>query len=202
MNLKDIIRCYGLYGTIKLSIYWVHTKLLFPRARLVRFPIQIRGRQNIKYGRNLTTGINLRLDAFSKNDQKIILTVGENCQVNDFVHIAAIEKIEIGNNVLIASHVFISDHNHGVYHEKNIGSVPEVIPSNRPLCSRPILIGSNVWIGEHVSILPGVSIGYGAVIGANSVVTRNIPPNSIAVGNPARVIRTFDKETLTWKRRK
>ena len=57
-----------------------------------------------------------------------------------------------------------------------------------------VSIGNNVWIGEHVSILPGVTIGEGSVIGANSVVSKSIPPYSIAVGSPAKVIKKYDFE--------
>lgn len=56
-------------------------------------------------------------------------------------------------------------------------------------CARPIAVGNNVWIGGHVTVLPGVSIGDGAVIGAGSVVTRDIPPRVVVVGNPCRVVR-------------
>jgi len=61
-------------------------------------------------------------------------------------------------------------------------------------------IGKNVWIGESVCVLPGVTIGDGAVIGAGSVVTRDIPAQCVAAGNPARVIRQWDNATHEWKR--
>jgi len=58
--------------------------------------------------------------------------------------------------------------------------------------ARPIVIGSNVWIGGHVTVLPGVRIGDGAVIGAGSVVTKDVPPRVVAVGNPCRVLRQIE----------
>ena len=58
----------------------------------------------------------------------------------------------------------------------------------------PITIGNNVWIGAGVSVLPNVVIGDNCVIGAGSVVTHSIPPNSLAVGHPCRVIRTLNEE--------
>ncbi len=58
--------------------------------------------------------------------------------------------------------------------------------------ARPVRIGNDCWIGGSVTILPGVSIGDGSTVGAGSVVTRDIPPHSVAVGNPARVIKTLD----------
>ena len=64
-------------------------------------------------------------------------------------------------------------------------------PIDRPLFSKGnIYIGKNVWVGEKVTVLPGVHIGEGSIIGANSVVTHDIPPYSIAVGIPAKVIKT------------
>ena len=66
--------------------------------------------------------------------------------------------------------------------------------------TRPVFIEDNVWIGESVSVLPGVRIGKNSIIGANSVVTKNIPENSIAVGNPARVIKKYNFETSFWEK--
>ena len=59
--------------------------------------------------------------------------------------------------------------------------------------ARPITVGDNVWFGANVVVLPGVTIGDGAVIGAGSVVTRDIPPNVVAVGNPCRILREIDQ---------
>ena len=60
--------------------------------------------------------------------------------------------------------------------------------------ARPITLGDNVWLGGDVTILPGVTIGSGSVIGAGSVVTRDIPPNVVAVGNPCRVLRPITEQ--------
>jgi lipopolysaccharide O-acetyltransferase len=62
-----------------------------------------------------------------------------------------------------------------------------------------VIIGDNVWIGEFVSILSGAIIGEGSIIGCNSVVNREIPPHSIAVGSPARVVKQFCFEENKWK---
>lgn len=64
--------------------------------------------------------------------------------------------------------------------------------------SKEVHIGNNVWIGEFVSILPGVTIGDGSIIGSTSVVSKDIPAFSIAVGSPAKVIKTYDKDTNKW----
>ena len=195
-----MIKRYGYLGVVRLAKNWLLTRLLFPDARLIRFPIYIRGKSLMKLGAGLTTGVNVRLDASAPHGSLPVLHIGNKVQLNDAVHIGAIEQVVIGDDVLIASRVFISDHNHGRYDEKEAGSSPEIPPADRPLSSRPVIIGNKVWLGEQVCILPGVTVGEGAIVGANSVVTRNIPPYSIAAGNPARVIRVFDTATQTWRR--
>ena len=126
------------------------------------------------------------------------IVFGDRVQLNDYVHIGAIEKILIGDDVLIASRVFISDHNHGCYSGDAEHSSPEQLPDKRVLVARPVTIGHRVWIGENASILPGVTIGDGAIIGAGSVVTANVNANTIVVGNPARVIKVFDPLQQCW----
>lgn len=195
-----MLRRYGFLGLIRLAKNWLLTRIFFPRARLVRFPIYVRGISSMEIGEGLTTGVNVRLDATAPRGSPPVLRIGRHVQINDSVHIGAIEQVVIGDYTLIASRVFISDHNHGTYQVQDAASAPEVPPADRPLSSRPVHIGRNVWLGEQVCILPGVTIGDGAIVGANSVVTRDIPPNSIAAGNPARVIRVFDALTKTWKR--
>ena len=195
-----MMRKYGFLGLLSIAKNWLLTRIFYPQARLVRFPIFVRGRSSMKIGRGLTTGVNVRLDAFAPYGSPPVLFIGCHVQINDSVHIGAIEQVVIGDHTLIASRVFISDHNHGNYQVQDAASSPEIPPVDRPLFSRPVQIGRNVWLGEQVCILSGVTVGDGAIVGANSVVTCDIPPNSIAAGNPARVIRVFDAQTQTWRR--
>jgi len=195
-----MISSYGFIGLVRLAKNWFLTLIFFPNARIVRFPIYIRGRSFMKLGDDLTTGVNVRLDAFAPHKKNHVLFIGSHVQINDSVHIAAIESVVIGDHVLIASRVFISDHNHGNYQVQDDFSGPETPPADRPLSSRPVRIGNNVWLGEQVCILPGVTVGDGSIVGAHSVVTRDIPPNTIAAGNPARVIRVFDTSTKIWRK--
>lgn len=191
---------YGFWGIVKLCIYKIRTKFVFSNARIIRFPFRVRGKKFISIEKGFTTGYNCRLDAFSFNlKNTILISIGENVQLNDSVHIGAIKKVIIKENVLIASHVFITDHNHGNYRGVYCDS-PLSIPSDRELVSSPVIIEKNVWIGEYVSILPGVTIGEGSIIGTMSVVSKDIPPYSIAVGSPARVIKNFDFQKNEWVR--
>ena len=145
--------------------------------------------------------MDVRVDAFNfyNQDSKSIV-FGDNVQLNDYVHIGAVGNVSIGNNVLIASRVFISDHDHGFYGESDRHDSPDTIPVERELSFSPIKIEDNVWIGDNVSVLKGVTIGKGAVIGANSVVTKDIPKYCIAVGSPAKIIKKYNFKTKKWEK--
>lgn len=117
------------------------------------------------------------------------LRIGKNREFGDFTHIVALNDVVIGNGVLIASKVFISDTNHGQYTGEELSS-PSNPPKERPLIYGRTVVGNNVWIGENAVILSGANIGDGCVIGANSVVTKRIPPNSVVIG-ANEIVRTY-----------
>lgn len=175
------------------------TKLSIPKARMIRLPIDIRGKKGIDFGTGLTTGYGCRIESFSEDGSKTLF-FGNKVQINDYCHINALKSVRIGDNVLIASKVFITDLEHGSYVGDENDSQPSSIVNDRTLSSKPVVIGNNVWIGELCSVLPGVTIGENSIIGANSVVTKSIPANSIAVGNPAKVIKQFNFSTNKWER--
>ena len=198
-----MIKRYGFRGLLSLVLSYIFTKLCYRNVRLIRLPFDIRNKQFIDLGKGLTTGKSCRIEAYPvklENENKKILLFGDNMQINDYVHISAGEKISIGNNVLIASKVFISDIVHGSYIGDEFDSSPNSIPQERPLSAKAITIEDNVWIGEFVSILPGVTIGKGAIIGSNSVVSKNIPANVIAVGVPAKPIKKYNFTYERWEK--
>lgn len=196
LEMLNRIRQFGLFGLLRLARDLVITRLAFPGARLIRYPFYFRGTAGMRFGKQFTTGVGARLEAWGLGPDPCLI-IGDNVQINDHVHIGALEKIEIGEGVLIASRVFITDHDHGSYGQ-NPASDPATPPAQRLLFSKPVHIMRNVWIGEQVCILPGVTLGEGCIIGAGSVVTHDVPPRSIAVGNPARVIKAYDGTTGQW----
>ena len=121
-----------------------------------------------------------------------IIRIGNRFWATEGLHIASYCDITIGDDVMVAGNVFISDGTHG-YEDATIPYMYQ--PRTR---IHPIRIKSGCWIGQNVVVMPGVSIGENVVIGANSVVTRDIPDRCIAVGSPARVIRTWDDEARCW----
>ncbi len=123
------------------------------------------------------------------------IEIGDNFYANVNLIILDGAKVTIGNNVFIAPNVGIYTAGHPLdARRRNIGLEYAL----------PVTIGNDVWIGGGVSIMPGVTIGDGAVIGGGAVVTRDIPPNVVAAGNPARVIRAItdkDGEREDFRRR-
>jgi maltose O-acetyltransferase len=112
-------------------------------------------------------------------------TLGDNVFINVNCKLMDSGKITIGNNVFIAPNVCIITEEHTLDVKRRIQGFEY---------THPVTIGNNVWICTGALILPGVTIGDNSVIGAGSVVTKDIPPNSLAVGNPCRVIRTLENE--------
>ena len=175
------------------------SRLCYPSARLIRRGFVIRGREMVDLGTNLTTGYNCRLEAFlTGSDAKKKIVFGNNVQLNDNVHISSLKSVILGNDVLVASHCYISDNSHGFYNGNEEDTSPLIKPVKRPYMVSPVCIGDNVWIGEGVIIMPGVTVGNGAVIGAHSVVKNSIPDNCIAVGAPAKIIKKWDSLTERW----
>lgn len=132
----------------------------------------------IKISKNTIIGKGNRISAGGSG--KIL--IGRNVLIDDSTYIMAHQRIEIGKNVKIAAFCFICDFNHK-YGDRKLAIAEQGYET------KPVVIGDNVWIGTHSIILPGVTIGRGSVIGAGSIVTRNVPANSIAVGNPAKIIK-------------
>lgn len=121
------------------------------------------------------------------------LFIGEGTHVGYCCHIAGTQgNIVIGRDVLIADRVFISSVN---YEYENIAK-----PVKKLVSKGDVIIGDECWIGIGSSILSGVRIGKHSIVGANSVVTHDIPPYSVAVGSPARVIKKYSHAEKRWVR--
>lgn len=110
--------------------------------------------------------------------------LGENVFVNSNVYFMDGGRVQLGNNVFIGPNSGFYTAAHPLdYRSRNTGLEK----------ASPIVIGNNVWIGAHVAVMPGVTIGDGAVIGAGSVVTKDISPNTLAMGVPARAVKEIDQ---------
>lgn len=135
-------------------------------------------------------GVHLEIDFHCELGRHIF--IGDNVVINMNCTFIDNHRIDIGNNVLIAPNVQIYTGTHSTRLTERL--VTEDIPGEC-LCrtvARPVKIEDGVWIGGGAILLPGVTIGRNSVIGAGSVVTRSIPENVVAVGNPCRVIKTIE----------
>lgn len=147
--------------------------------------------------------------------KELLGDMGEEIWIEPPVHMAYGTNVHIGNHFYANFNLVIVD-DIDVYIGENVMIAPNVTitPTGHPVdpelrkpgtqFSIPIRIGNDVWIGSNVVILPGVNIGDNSVIGAGSVVTHDIPPNVVAVGNPCRVLRKInerDKEYYYKNRR-
>lgn len=147
-------------------------------------PQQIKERENIIKDLLNKTKHTFTIEPPFYCDYGYNIEIGENFFMNMNCVILDEAKVKFGDNVFIAP-------NCGFY---TAGHPLDAEQRNKGLeYAYPITIGNNVWIGGHVCVLPGVTIGDNAVIGAGSIVTKDIPANSLAVGNPCKVIRSISE---------
>lgn len=131
------------------------------------------------------TGENINIEAPFHCDYGYNIEVGENFFANYNFTVLDVGKVRIGANAQIAPNVSIYTAGHPIHPDSRNSGYEYGIG---------ITIGDNIWIGGNVCIMPGVTIGNNVVIGAGSVVTKDIPDNVVAAGNPCRIIRTITEE--------
>jgi acetyltransferase-like isoleucine patch superfamily enzyme len=155
-----------------------------PLSVRLRGGIRLKGEGSVVFGQGVTlTGDVVSIELVCYKDARI--SIGDDTFINYGSSISAYKEVIIGRHCLLGHHTLIVDRNeHGV-------EFRELLPS-----PEPVTVEDHVWIGSRVVILPGVSIGHHSVIGAGSVVTKSIPANCLAVGNPARVVRKFVGDRL------
>ena len=151
--------------------------------------------ETIAFGDNVSLGHNVEifpLASFHTEQYTPKISIGNNVIIGDYNRFACKDTITIEDNVLFAAYVHITDHSHE-YRDPSISIMEQGVFEKGP-----VKIGKGSWIGLRCSILSGVSIGEHSVIGAGSIVTRDIPSYSIAVGAPAKVIKKYDFQKGTW----
>ena len=193
-----ILKSYSVWKRVERKAEWLiyqrirnEFKAIGEKSQFSYLNSRISGKSFIVIGDRCTFGAHLRMDAVGKyGEQKFSpkLIIGNDVVINDFCHIGCVNEVMIGNNVLVASRVTILDHFHGNITTSDLLTPP----SKRPLSSKPVCIGNNVWIGEGVCVMPGVTIGDNVIIGANAVVTHSFPKNVVIAGVPAKIIKTLD----------
>ncbi len=175
-------------------LFWKHRFHRCGKGTLLERSFEVEGAKHISLGEGIRTKSRLHLAAIDHHNGVSFspeIIIGDKVSINYDVHIACVDRVEIGAGTLLGSKVFITDHFHGDTSFQSM-SIP---PSERILTTKgPVIIGRNVWIGEGVAIMPGVTIGDNAIIGANAVVTKDVPAYSIAAGVPARILKQHDNQ--------
>jgi len=166
----------------------------FGKRTSVVFPVAIEGAENIRLGDDVYVASHSCLAARPLTGAATCsLEIGSGCQIGRFNHIYATRRVVLGEQVLTANGVYISDNLHDYRNP------------DQPVLQQPILqsgdveIGAGSWLGHNACIL-GVRIGRHCVIGANSVVTHDVPDYCVAAGAPAVIVRRLDTESGQWRR--
>ena len=157
----------------------------FGAKSVIELPVRLVGEGRISIGRDVFVGSGAWLQVIGTEGELPTLSIGDGTSMAGGCIISAVRRVSIGRAVLLARNVYIADHGHAF----------EDI--HRPVLEQgvtgidPVEIGDGAWLGENVVVCPGVRIGRGTVVGANAVVVRDVPDYSVAVGAPAKVLRTF-----------
>ena len=148
--------------------------------------VEVRGPQNLRLGRDvqIDKGVLLHCGGLEWSEGKGLIAIGDGSYVGPNCVLFGAGEIHIGARVLISPGVVIASHQHTFAR----GDIPM---GDQPTEFSPVRIEDNVWIGSNATILPGVRLGRGAIIGAGAVVTRDVEPNQMALGVPARAVKTL-----------
>lgn len=161
------------------------------RGAYLTRPFRIDGGNSISIGEDTCINRGVWLYCLGVDGRQAALVIGKDCVFGYNNHIASVDKVVIGDHVLTANNVYISDNIHG-YENVTLPIIKQPIQFKRT-----VEIGDGCWIGENACII-GARVGKNSVIGANAVVTGDIPEYSVAVGIPARVIKKYDANSNKW----
>lgn len=201
--LRTIGTCFWWIGLLSKGLQWMRNQLYTGRyaklfahfgthSTLQYRCMKVTGMNHISIGDHTVIEPNIQLTAWEAKDHSMTpsITIGSNCIIRANAHITAINSITIGDGLLTGTNILITDNAHGEFTPDQL----RLPPTKRPIYSKgPVIIGNNVWLGNNVCVMPGVTIGDGAVIGANSIVTKDIPPYSMAAGVPASIIKRLEQ---------
>jgi lipopolysaccharide O-acetyltransferase len=205
-RLVALYRGVGVWPAVLLSVRFMYCWLYRFRFEsagsfFIRGHFSIRGARHISIG-TLRAGNRIDIEAVERYGGQTFsprISIGRGVCFSNDVHIGCTNSVTLGNGVLLGSHVYITDHDHGIYAGHEQHSDPGTEPSKRPLTAAgTVVIEDNVYVGEYVTILKNVRIGAGSIIGAHSNVTHSIPSHTIAAGNPARPLKKYSEGSRQW----
>jgi lipopolysaccharide O-acetyltransferase len=155
-----------------------------PSAR-IQYPLRLNGERGVSIGDGVFIASNCWLATYEHDGRQGRLKIGDGTRITGYCVLAAAASVSIGRSVLFARNVYVADHRHAFE------------DTSRPILDQgfaavaPVEICDGAWLGQNVVVAPGVRIGVGAVVGANSFVREDVGDHSVAVGSPARIVRSF-----------
>ena len=185
LTLKLIV--YGI-RVLQTYVVWSWRLSHLGKRTVLMRPLSCNNPKAVSIGRRVTLCsqfILADLSPGSHSDGAAKIIIGDDCTILYRFQCNAAVSVRIGDNVLIASNVFITDSDHVL----RPGGPP--ITRSNELYSSPVVIENNCWIGQNAVILKGVVVGHDSIIGASSVVTHSVPPHSVVAGNPAKLINVM-----------
>jgi acetyltransferase-like isoleucine patch superfamily enzyme len=156
----------------------------FGKGTVIVGPLRLEGERRISIGGDVYLGAGCWLQVLDGERQGIVIAIGDGSSFAGYCVISATESVTFGTRVLVARNVYVSDHMHA------FDDAARAVLEQGITRVGAVSIGDGAWLGENVVVGPGVTIGCGAVVGANSVVLDDVPDHGVAVGAPARVVRT------------
>lgn len=188
------LRTYRLGGSVRDKLFAVAVGGAFAEfgARsVIQLPVRLAGEGRIAVGDDVFVGAGSWLQVIGNSGDGPALVIGNGTSIAGGCVLSAAHSVRIGEEVLLARNVYIADHMH------RYSDTTRAVLNQGITRVEGVEIGDGAWLGQNVVIGPGVRVGRGAVIGANSVVLSDVPDFAVAVGAPARTVRTITDEADT-----
>ena len=167
------------------SVFFAGAFASYGRRSVIQLPVRLRGPRRIAIGTEVFIGAGSWLQVEGDVSGEIAIVIGDGTSIVGGSVISAARSVRIGRQVLMARNVYIADHMHA-FEDIQLPVLAQGITE-----VGAVEIGDGAWLGQNVVVGPGVRIGRGAVVGANSVVLADVPDHTVAVGAPARPVRSF-----------
>lgn len=167
----------------------------FGKSSYIRKPLLILNSNFIRIGSRVSIREGVRLEVVRSNERRVpCLSIGNDTNIEQNVHIVCHSRVRIGNSVSVTGHCCIVDVTHPYFDVEGSAKIGTRIVEEDSF----VEVGDGSFVGFGVVILPNVRIGIHSVIGANSVVTSDIPDYSVAAGAPAKILKRYDPEERRW----
>ena len=185
--MLDLYAAWSRFRNKIFSLLAARSFASFGARSVLQLPVRVLNPGRIAIGDGVFVGAGSWLQVLDDETTEgpvAAIEVGAGTSIAGNCTLSAAHLVRLGERVLLARGVYIADHGHRF-------DGAEAILDQGIADIRPIVIGDGAWLGQNAVVMPGVTIGAGAVIGANAVVTRDVPERTVAVGAPARVVRTI-----------